>query len=206
MNVSDAAMSKEVETQRAYYAETASHYDEMHLHGDDEHSFALRFMVSTLESLGIRSVLDIGSGTGRVLLNIKADAPNISALGVEPSAELRQIGHAKGLSETELIDGDAMNLAFADGEFDLVCEFAVLHHVPVPAKAVSEMLRVARKAVFISDSNNFGHGSGKARMLKQALNAMGLWQLAYKIRTGGNGYLISEGDGLAYSYSVFDSL
>ena len=26
------------------------------------------------------------------------------------------------------------------------------------------------------------------------------------LRTGGNGYVITEGDGLAYSYSVYDSL
>ena len=194
-----------VEIQRAYYAQTADRYDDMHLHGgDDEHQLALRFMASAVEPLDIRSILDIGCGTGRGLLTIKKAMPGATALGIEPSAQLREIGYSKGLSKTELIDGDAMALAFPDGAFDLVCEFATLHHVPQPSKAVSEMLRVARKAIFISDNNNFGQGSWIARLTKQLINAAGLWPMADLIKTRGKGYTISEGDGLFYSYSVFN--
>ena len=32
-----------------------------------------------------------------------------------------------------------MSLNFDDGEFDLVCEFATLHHIPCPEKAVSNV-------------------------------------------------------------------
>ncbi|MGA9669446.1 MAG: class I SAM-dependent methyltransferase, partial [Terracidiphilus sp.] len=158
-DVLGAAKSEAVQIQRDYYAKAAVAYDQVHLHEGGEHSFALTFMLSTLESLEIQSILDIGSGTGRALLEIKRDMPGIAAVGIEPSPELRSVGHSKGLSEAELIDGDAMNLGFGDGSFDLVCEFAALHHIPVPSKAVSEMLRVSRKAIFISDSNNFGQGS-----------------------------------------------
>jgi hypothetical protein len=71
-------------------------------------------------------------------------------------------------------------------------------------RAVSEMLRVARKAIFISDSNSFGQGSRLVRAAKQALRAAGLWRIADLVKTRGRGYTITEGDGLAYSYSVFD--
>jgi SAM-dependent methyltransferase len=104
-----------------------------------------------------------------------------------------------------VIDGDAQSLPFADNSFDVVCEFAILHHIPAPAKAVSEMLRVARRAVFVSDCNNFGQGSRLARGIKQAIHAVGLWPLANLIKTRGKGYSISEGDGLAYSYSLWDN-
>jgi ubiquinone/menaquinone biosynthesis C-methylase UbiE len=140
------------------------------------------------------------------LIGIKKKLPGIEAVGIEPSAELRAIGYSKGLSETELINGDAMKLAFGNGTFDLVCEFGALHHIPEPSKAVSEMLRVSRKAIFISDCNNFGQGSKRARLLKQGVNAARLWPLADLIKTKGKGYTISEGDGLAYSYSVFNDL
>jgi hypothetical protein len=40
--------------------------------------------------------------------------------------------------------------------------------------------------------------------MKQSINAVGLWRLADLIKTKGSGYTISEGDGLAYSYSVFN--
>jgi ubiquinone/menaquinone biosynthesis C-methylase UbiE len=194
----------DVDIQRAYYAETAHKYDDMHVREDDEHGFALHFIISIIEYLGIKSILDIGCGTGRGLLKIKRGIPDITAVGIEPSPELRNVGYSKGLSENQLIDGDAMNLAFSDGSFDLVCEFGALHHIPTPSKAVSEMLRVSSKAIFISDSNNFGQGTSFSRLLKQVVNFTGLWPVADLIKTGGKRYTISEGDGLAYSYSVFN--
>jgi hypothetical protein len=96
-----------------------------------------------------------------------------------------------------------MSLAFAERSFDLVCEFGALHHIPRPELAISEMLRVARKAIFISDSNNFGQGGKFSRFLKQAINALQLWPAANLIKTKGRGYTLSAGDGLSYSYSVF---
>ena len=96
-----------------------------------------------------------------------------------------------------------MRLAFADGSFDLVCEFGALHHIPRPELAISEMLRVARKAIFVCDSNNFGQGGKFSRFLKQAINAVGLWPAANLIKTKGKGYTLSDGDGVTYSYSVF---
>jgi ubiquinone/menaquinone biosynthesis C-methylase UbiE len=196
--------AREVDIQRAYYANTAQKYDEMHVAEFDEHGFALQFMLAVLENLGIRSILDIGCGTGRALIRIQAKMPGVSTVGIEPSPELRRIGHAKGLLDTQLIDGNGMNLDFPNDSFDLVCEFGALHHIPKPSKAVSEMLRVARKAIFISDSNNFVQGGKLSRLVKQTINALGLWPLANFINTKGRGYSISEGDGLAYSYSVFN--
>jgi ubiquinone/menaquinone biosynthesis C-methylase UbiE len=195
-----------IDIQRQYYAETADQYDTVHGRDNIEHNFALQFMISVCRHLEMRSVLDVGSGTGRALLDMKATMPDVSVVGIEPSLELRKIGHAKGLDEAELIDGDAMKLNYEDGSFDLVCEFGALHHIPDPSKAVSEMLRVARKGIFISDSNNFGQGSELSRFVKQAINAAGLWSLAYKLKTRGKGYTVSEGDGLAYSYSLFNDL
>lgn len=198
------ALQKAIDIQRTYYAKTADQYDDMHVHEDDEHSLALCFMLSVVEYFDVRSILDVGCGTGRGLLKIKLEKPDVTVVGIEPSTELRRIGHAKGLSATELIDGDALNLTFDDGAFDLVCEFGALHHIPLPSRAVSEMLRVSRKCIFISDCNNFGRGSAVSRLLKQAIDAIGLWPLVYWSKTKGKGYCESEGDGLAYSYSVFN--
>ena len=157
--------------------DTAQKYDEMHVAEFGEQDFALQFMISVLEHLGVRSILDIGCGTGRALIKFREKIPNVSTVGIEPSPELRSIGHAKGLLDTQLIDGDGMNLAFTNGSFDLVCEFGALHHIPEPSRAVSEMLRVARKAIFISDSNNFGQRGCVSRLIKQTIDAVGLWPL-----------------------------
>jgi ubiquinone/menaquinone biosynthesis C-methylase UbiE len=190
--------------QREYYARTAGAYDDMHL-GDAEHEFATRIMLAAMDHLQVRSVLDIGSGTGRALRHIKQARPETRVLGIEPVAELRQIGHRNGITAEELVDGDATRLPFRDGEFDLVCEFGVLHHIRNPQDAVREMLRVSRKAILISDSNNFGQGGFASRTFKQLLDACGLWRLVDLVKTRGKGYTISEGDGLAYSYSVYNN-
>ena len=196
----------EVEIQRNYYAKTADLYNQMHIYNkDDEHNFALSFMIAALDYLKIKSILDIGSGTGRAIMHLKDKRPDIRIVGLEPVKELREIGYKQGISGTELVDGDALNLHYRNNEFDLVCEFGVLHHVKTPSLVVSEMLRVADKAIFLSDSNNFGQGSPFARSTKQLINLIGLWRIADFIKTKGKGYTISEEDGLGYSYSVFDN-
>jgi ubiquinone/menaquinone biosynthesis C-methylase UbiE len=196
---------EEVTLQRKYYAETAAKYDAMQISDQDEHQFALAILSAMIEFHGIKSVLDVGSGTGRALRYLKSRHPDVRFVGVEPVEALRKVGHAAGLSSDDLRDGDVNALQAADGEFDLVCEFAVLHHVPKPSQAVAEMLRVARKAIFISDANNFGQGGIVARCLKQAINALGLWRAFDWLRTGGKGYHVSAGDGLFYSYSVYNN-
>ena len=197
-------MSDPVLLQREYYRSNADQYDRMHVGCADEHAFALAFLVSMIDFLEIASILDIGSGTGRALLTIKHFHPKLRVVGIEPSPEMRAQGHAKGLTPHELIDGDARQISFEDGSFDLVCEFGALHHIPSPRTAVCEMLRVARKGVFISDNNDFGWGSFASRCAKQMINACGLWPLAEFVKTRGKGYRVSEDDGIAYSYSVFN--
>lgn len=196
---------QEVQIQRSYYAQTAEQYDSMQLSEKDEHFFALQFLISMLDFFEIQSVLDIGAGTGRAGSYIKAQRPHIKVKGVEPVQELVAVGRQKGLSEEELVVGDATSLEFDDGEFDLVCSFAVLHHIRHPEDAVAEMLRVARKGIFISDANRFGQGSLLERSVKQLLGYLGIWNLMDFVKTGGKGYHLSEGDGLFYSYSVFDN-
>ena len=196
--------ASEADIQQRYYADTAHRYNDMHVRRDDEHYFALSLLVAAIEHFGFQSVLDLGSGTGRAPLFIKERNPNITVRGIEPVKELREIGYSVGLSQAELIEGDAADVDANDGDFDVVCEFGVLHHVRHPHVVVSEMLRVAKRAVFISDSNNFGEGAFAKRTVKQLLNALGLWKVADFVKTGGKGYRISEGDGLSYSYSVFN--
>jgi len=198
-------IAHEIEIQRRHFAGIARKYHEEFVTQGDEHTFALAFLVAMIDHFKFESILDIGSGTGRALLYIKDRKPQLQMVGIEPVRELRKVGYRLGIPESELIEGDATRLGFDDGQFDLVCSFGVLHHVRHPATVVTEMLRVARKGIFISDSNNFGQGSFLTRTLKQIINSLKLWRVADFFKTGGKGYLISKGDGLAYSYSVFNN-
>lgn len=194
----------EVELQRAYFARVAPDYDALHTL-EDEHGMALRWLDGVIDQFGFESFLEVGAGTGRLMAQLQAARPSLHVVGVEPVSELRAEGHVRGLPEASLVDGDGYALAFDDCSFDVVAEFAVLHHVRHPEKVVAEMLRVARRAVFISDVNNFATGRLEARLLKNALRILRLWPVADYLKTRGRGFYVSAGDGVAYSYSLFST-
>ncbi len=201
--VSDASVIE----QQAYYQRTAEHYDAMHVNDGDEHGKALAAFMALAELHGPPgSILDVGAGTGRGMNKLQTRWPSADVFGVEPVEALRLVGHRSGLGENKLVAGDALNLGFPDNHFDYAIETGVLHHIQDHRRAVSEMARVSRKGVMISDSNNLGQGSHPTRFVKSLLTMAGLWPAVVWVQTHGRMYKVSEGDGVYYSYSAFASL
>ena len=199
-------LEEAVAIQRRYYSETAAKYEQMHAHEGDESAFNTKFIVAMLQMLGAQSVLDVGTATGYRLHDLRSAMPSAFLCGVEPVDALLGIARRNDvLSSGALIRGTGLALPFADNSFDVVCEFAILHHVQRPDMVVREMLRVAKKAVFISDSNRFGQGGLLARLAKLTMYKTKTWKAFDWLRTKGKGYRISDGDGVSYSYSVYDS-
>jgi ubiquinone/menaquinone biosynthesis C-methylase UbiE len=195
-----------IELQRQYYTDTAARYDCMHAHEGSTDPWVAKFVQAMIGMLGIASVLDVGTGTGRGMRELKETLPGLFVCVVEPVAALVEQGVRDGNgAKVQMVRGTGESLPFPDGSFDAVCEFSILHHAPDPSAVVKEMIRVARTAVIICDSNRFGQGSLGARVIKLILYKSGLWGAYNYLRTGGKGYRITEGDGLAYSYSVYDS-
>jgi ubiquinone/menaquinone biosynthesis C-methylase UbiE len=198
-------MTSAKRAQDEYYTETGTRYDEMQDDPTLTHEIALGWLASLIELRGYASLLDVGSGTGRVLLHFR-QKPDFFARGVEPSRSMREVAYGKGVSDTQLTEGDALSLAFPNDSFDVVCAFGVLHHIGDHCRAVAEMRRVAAKAVFISDSNNFGQGSLPARIIKQFLRSLRLWRAFDFVKSGFKSYHYSASDGIFYSYSMFDDI
>jgi ubiquinone/menaquinone biosynthesis C-methylase UbiE len=193
--------------QRRYYERTAEIYDDMHVGEGDEHGRALDRIRATLDRIEAKSVLDVGSGTGRALRYLLDTAPHLELRGVEPvPALIEQAVTENGIPRDSIISGTGERLPFPDDSFDAVLVLGVLHHVPRPAVVVAELQRVARRGIFISDDNRFGRGPMPLGVLKLGLAKARLWPLVYRARTLGRGYTVTEGDGLAYSYSVYDSV
>jgi SAM-dependent methyltransferase len=204
--IMDKAPDAAVQIQRRYYTETAASYDTMHAQESVDSPYCLALLSGVLRTLKIQSLLDVGSATGRGLREFGAALPGTLVCGVEPVAALVQQGVAAGVTKSvSLLQASGDALPFPDASFDAVSEFSILHHVPNPAAVVAEMLRVARHVVVIADSNRFGQGSWPAKLLKLFLYKVGLWRAFDFMRTRGKRYQISEGDGLFYSYSVYDS-
>jgi ubiquinone/menaquinone biosynthesis C-methylase UbiE len=197
----------DIKLQRAYYARTASLYDEAHLSGSEsEHDFALDFLSGISRGKRCESFLDVGAGTGRGIAHLQREFPRANIVGVEPVAELREVGHRKGIAPSCLIDGDVTSLDFPSQSFDCVLALGVMHHLPNPKSAISEMTRVSRKAIFISDLNNLGCGSILQRAWSHSLTAIGLWRSFQFIKNGFKSWKFSEGDGIHYSYSLLNEV
>lgn len=90
------------------------------------------------------AVLDLGTGTGRMLEIFADRAARLEGVDLSPEmlAFARARLEAAGLSHAHVRQGDIFDLTFADGEFDLVCVHQVLHYLDDPAACISEAARV----------------------------------------------------------------
>jgi ubiquinone/menaquinone biosynthesis C-methylase UbiE len=206
IDATSTASARAVEIQRCYYADTASQYDSMHALEGVADPFAQAYVPSILAMLGIQTVLDVGSATGRGLKDFQKALPGAFVCGLEPVAALVQQARLfSDSAQLAMVQASGEALPFSDASFDAVCEFAILHHVPDPAKVLREMMRVSRRVLVVVDCNRFGQGTWPLRIFKLLLYKLGLWGIFDYIRTRGKRYQISEGDALFYTYSVFDS-
>jgi ubiquinone/menaquinone biosynthesis C-methylase UbiE len=194
--------------QHAFYTATAERYDEMHVADGDEHYTALSLISALVDGFRYRSVLDVGAGTGRGVAHFIDRHDGLEVRGVEPvRAMIDEAERRHRIPTGCIVEASGDPLPFGDGSFDAVCELGVLHHVADPNAIVAEMTRVARRAVFLSDENRFANGDRLRRAVKYGLYRLGLWPLVYRLATGGRRYHSNPGDGgVAYSYSVYDSL
>jgi ubiquinone/menaquinone biosynthesis C-methylase UbiE len=104
-----------------------------------------------IERTGIgpgRRVLDVGCGFGLETLRLAALVrPGGAVSGIDLSqdfiAEARRRAAAAGL-EVDLVPGDAQQLPYPDGAFDVARVERVLIYLDDPARALSELVRVTR--------------------------------------------------------------
>ena len=89
------------------------------------------------------TILDVGSGDGRIAVSIMTEGGAASVQGVDVLLQdSPQI-------PTTSFDGE--HLPFADGAFDLVTLIDVLHHTHHPERLLAEAVRVSRGKILIKD-------------------------------------------------------
>ena len=149
----DLARLDEVRTARSsmaadYFARHAEEWDSLRtLHiSEAEVETAI---TALLNSSPLGRVLDIGTGTGRMIELFASPARRFVAL--DNSVEMLRLARAKlaGLPDaasvqahTEIVLGDFNLLPFEDASFDTVLFHQVLHYAPTPARAIAEAARV----------------------------------------------------------------
>lgn len=127
----------------AYFRKNADRWDEIRrLHVDEE--VVEGALVDLLGDRPIDSLLDIGTGTGRMLELL---GPQVRrGVGVDLSREMLNVARANleraGLGHCQVRLGDMYGLS-ADGErFDLITIHHVLHYADQPGLAIAEAARV----------------------------------------------------------------
>jgi SAM-dependent methyltransferase len=101
-----------------------------------------RRMLETLPWASARRILDIGTGTGALIPEIRRLAPIASVTGIDPS--LGMLARARG-ARAPLAAMDAMALGIRADTFDVAVLAFVLFHVPDPLAGLAEVRRVLRQ-------------------------------------------------------------
>jgi len=145
--IADAARLVAVRTERmaaaeAYFNAHAAEWDAIRsLHVAEAE--VERAILSLLEGQPVGRLLDIGTGTGRMIELLLAYAE--SAIGIDRSPEMLRLARAKlpgdGPGRAELRQGDMYALPVADGTADTVIVHQVLHYAQAPAAAIAEAAR-----------------------------------------------------------------
>ena len=95
-----------------------------------------------------KSVLDVGCGTGRLLLRGVEEANMLT--GVDLSSEMVKASKQNFFflnrsNKSHFLEGDACNLSFEDNTFDLALSTCVMFLLPEPEAGMKEMIRVTKE-------------------------------------------------------------
>ena len=131
-------------------------------------------IVAFLDPLKGRTVLDVGTGTGRAAIALARRGAIVT--GVDASREMLSVAERRaqeaGVGVT-FVQGDAHALEFVDGSFDAVVCLRVLMHTPDWRRSLGELCRVARRRVVFDYPSRWSIAAlqAMARAVMQLANA-----------------------------------
>jgi len=137
--------SERAEAAATYFETVAADWDQMRTRhvGDEEVEAA---MLSAVDDLNVGQLLDVGTGTGRVL-EIFADRID-HGLGLDLSQQMLDLARSRldqpGLRHCRVRQGNAYDLGVDAGSIDVAVLHHVLHFLDDPAACVAEVGRTLR--------------------------------------------------------------
>lgn len=146
----DRAKLEAIRGQRAgraadYFASHAEQWDAIRsLHQPEEMVEAL--LSDVLADADIGQLLDVGTGTGRMVELFAKRAQHITA--VDNSPEMLRLARAKldnlGPDNVDIVQGDFYALPLSDDRFDTIIMHQVLHFADLPEAVLAEIARVLK--------------------------------------------------------------
>lgn len=94
-------------------------------------------------------VLDLGTGTAQIPIEFCRQSPEGRILAVDAAIEMLELARynielASVTTRVQLAHGDAKQLLYPAGMFDIVMSNSIVHHLPEPAIALAEAVRVLK--------------------------------------------------------------
>jgi ubiquinone/menaquinone biosynthesis C-methylase UbiE len=141
----NAIKRQRADAANAYFRENADQWHRIRSLYIDEREVEAA-LVELIAAADPRDLLDIGTGTGRILEIL---APRVGrALGIDQSREMLSVARVNleraGLENGSVRLGDMYQLALPDASFDAVVIHQVLHYADRPIVAIAEAARVLR--------------------------------------------------------------
>ncbi|RPJ70311.1 MAG: methyltransferase domain-containing protein [Acidobacteria bacterium] len=142
-------------------------------------------LLSSVPGLEGRSVLDVGTGTGRAALVFARGGGRVT--GVDASAQMLEVARERAAAEgltVEWLEGDAHSLSFPDRSFDAAISLRVLMHTPDWRRCLGELCRVARERV-VFDYPALVSGAALQAAGRRVAAALGRRTEAYRVFSEG---------------------
>jgi ubiquinone/menaquinone biosynthesis C-methylase UbiE len=118
--------------------------------------------------MGKGTVLDLGSGTGYLSIEIARRSPSLQVYGIDLSRQMIKIARrqARGVDNARFVFGNADGLPFEDDSVDFIVSTGSLHHWKKPAKVFDECYRVLKtgKEAWIYDGCPDAHKGQAGRI------------------------------------------
>lgn len=105
-----------------------------------------KIAIDVVAQMGNGTILDLGSGTGYLAIEIARRSPGLQVYGIDLSKQMVKIArrHAQGVDNARFVFGNAAKLPFKDNSIDLVISTGASHHWKTPRMVFDECYRVLK--------------------------------------------------------------
>jgi ubiquinone/menaquinone biosynthesis C-methylase UbiE len=140
-----------------------------------------RVLANMIGRIHERTILDVGTGTGRAALMLARGGARVTAIDAsEQMLEVARARAAEQMVKVHFLRGDAHALDFKDRSFDVVVCLRVLMHAPDWRQCLSELCRVADRLV-IFDYPSARSAALVQSVMRRTFSAVGGRTEAYRV-------------------------